>query len=90
MLFCLVRLQWNQSFLSKLMTAPQHVFLIRGQVIPVQVTKCFKSAFHTGQLQEIQCIKVENASGKSMEPISLWKATVTLGPKDFSYTSIVC
>ena len=26
--------------------------------------KCFRSAFCTGQLQEIQCIKVENASGK--------------------------
>ena len=52
--------------------------------------KCFESAFHTGQLQEIQCIKVENASGKSMEPIGLCEATVTLGPKDFLHTFIVC
>ena len=35
MLFCLVMLQWHQSFLLKLMTAPQPVFLILVQVIPV-------------------------------------------------------
>ena len=52
--------------------------------------ECFESAFHTGQLQEIQCIKVENTSGKSMEPIGLCKATITLGPKDFLHTFIVC
>ena len=52
--------------------------------------ECFKSAFHTGQCQELQCIKVENASGKSMEPIGLCKATVTLGHKDLLHTFIVC
>ena len=41
--------------------------------------ECFMNAFHT----DIQCIKVENASRKSKEPIGLCKATVTLGPKDF-------
>ena len=52
--------------------------------------ECFKNAFPKGQLQEIRCIKVENASGKSMEPKGLCEATVTLGPKDFIHTFIVC
>ena len=37
--------------------------------------ECFQNAFPNGQLQEIQCIKVENASGKSMEPRGLCEAT---------------
>ena len=52
--------------------------------------ECFTSVFHAGQLQEIQCIKVENVSGKSMEPIGLCEATATLGPKHFSHTFIMC
>ena len=34
--------------------------------------ECFKNVFPKGQLQEIRCIKVENASGKSMEPKGLY------------------
>ena len=52
--------------------------------------ECFKVAFPKEQLQEIRCIKVENASGKSMEPKGLCEATSTLGPKDFIHTFIVC
>ena len=52
--------------------------------------ECFKNAFLKGHLKEIRCIKVENASRKSMEPKGLCKATVTLGPKDFIHTFIVC
>ena len=52
--------------------------------------ECFKNAFPKGELKEIRCIKVENASGKSMEPKGLCETTVTLGPKDFIHTIIVC
>ena len=51
---------------------------------------CFKKAFHSKQLQEIQGIKVENALGINMGPIGICKETVTLGPKNFSHAFIVC
>ena len=52
--------------------------------------ECFEKAFQKGTLNNSQCIKVENASGKSMEPVGLCEATVTLGPKTFFHTFIVC
>ena len=51
---------------------------------------CFKKAFHSKQLQEIQSIKAENASEINIGPIGICKETVTQGPKNFSHAFIVC
>ena len=90
MLFCLVMLQWHQNSLSKSMTAPQTCLLDTGASHSCISYECFQNAFPNGQLQEIQCIRVQNASGKSMEPRGLCEATVTLGLRTFVHTFIVC
>ena len=51
---------------------------------------CFKKAFHSKQLQEIQGINIKNASGINKGPIGICKETVTLGSENFLHAFIVC
>ena len=89
MLFCQVMLQWHQEFPFKVNDCSTTCLLDTGASHSCMSYQCSQNAFTKGQLQEIRCMKVENASGKSMEPRGLCEVTITLGPKDFTHIFIV-